>query len=55
MPFDLRIPVHTPVAMGGLTREELDSELQKGVDSLARGKSYSADEVDQLFSKEYGI
>ncbi len=51
MPFDLRIPVHTPVAMGGLTREE----LQKGVDSLARGKSYSADEVDQLFSKEYGI
>ena len=55
MPFDLRIPVHTPVAMGGLTREELDSELQKGVDSLARGKSYSADEVDKLCSKEYGI
>ena len=46
MPFELRLPVNKPTALGNLTRDELDKELQKGLDSLRSGKSYSADEVD---------
>lgn len=54
MPFELRLPVNKPTALGNLTRDELDKELQKGLDSLRSGKSYSADEVDLFFAKEYG-
>ena len=55
MPFELRLPVNTPTALGSLTRDELDKELQKGIDSLSTGKSYSANDVDKLFAKEYGV
>jgi len=54
MPFELRLPTNKPTTLGSLTRDELDRELQKGLDSLRSGKSYSADEVDQFFAKEYG-
>lgn len=54
MPFELRLPVNNPIALGSITRDELDKELQKGLDSLRSGKSYSADEVDLFFAKEYG-
>ncbi len=53
LPFELRLPVNTPTALGSLTRDELDKELQKGIDSISTGKQYSADEVDQFFAKEY--
>ena len=42
-------------AVGAMTREELDAELQKGVDSIKAGKVYSADEVDATLAKEFGI
>ena len=38
-----------------MTREELDTELQKGVDSIKAGRVYSADEVDAALAKEFGI
>lgn len=55
MPFELRLPTNKPIALGALTQDELDKELQEGLDSLRVGKSYSADEVDQFFAKEYGV
>ena len=33
MPFELKLPSSKPLAVGAMTREELDAELQKGVDS----------------------
>ncbi|MBP5743707.1 MAG: type II toxin-antitoxin system RelB/DinJ family antitoxin [Oscillospiraceae bacterium] len=47
MPFELRLPARVPVAIGALSRTELDAELSKGLESLNAGKAYSADEVDQ--------
>ncbi|WP_456096275.1 type II toxin-antitoxin system RelB/DinJ family antitoxin [Peptostreptococcus sp.] len=55
MPFELRLPAKKPLALGNMSKEDLNLELQKGIDSLNDGKSYSADEVDSYFSKEYGI
>ena len=47
MPFELKLPNKVPVAIGALSRAELDAELSKGLESLNAGKAYSADEVDQ--------
>ena len=55
IPFDVRIPTPKPVAAGALSRAELDAELMKGVESLKAGKGYSADEVDVMLQKEFGI
>ena len=53
MPFDLQLPA--PTAIGTMTREELDSELLKGVNSLKNGEGYTADEVDSILAQEFGI
>ncbi len=55
MPFELKLPSSKPLAVGAMTREEFDAELQKGVDSIKAGKVYSADEVDAVLAKEFGI
>lgn len=55
MPFDLRLPSEEPLCIGEMTRERLDMELQKGVDSIREGHVYSTEEVDEKLSKEFGI
>ena len=55
MPFDLHLPSHKPTAIGGMSREELDAELVKGMESLKSGKAYTVDEVDAELAKEFGI
>ncbi len=55
LPLDLRLPSSKPTAIGGMSRAELDVELMKGVESIKAGKSYTADEVDDVLAKEFGI
>lgn len=55
MPFELKLPTQKPVAVGGMTRAELDAEIAKGMESLKSGKVYTADEVDAELHKEFGI
>lgn len=55
LPFDLHLPAALPVAVGALSRAELDDELKKGVESLKDGKTYTADEIDAELEKEFGI
>lgn len=55
IPFDLRLPYAKPTAIGGMSREQLDAELQKGMDSLKSGKTYTADEVEAELAREFGI
>ena len=55
MPFDLRLPAAVPTAIGGMTKEELDAELAKGIASLKSGSALSADEVDAELAEEFGI
>ncbi len=55
IPFELRLPSAKPAAAGGMTREQLDAELMKGVGSLRTGKTYTVDEVDTELKKEFGI
>ncbi|SCH49502.1 Antitoxin DinJ [uncultured Faecalibacterium sp.] len=55
LPLNLHLPPAAPTAVGGMSRTELDTELQKGVASLQNGKSFSADEVDAALYQEFGI
>lgn len=55
MPFDLRLPSSKPLDIDTMTREQIDAELQKGIDSIKAGKVYPADEVDEVLAKEFGI
>ena len=54
IPFDLRLPAKAPTAIGGMTHEEIDAELMKGVDSVSEGRTYTQEEVEQILRKEYG-
>lgn len=55
MPFELKLPIEKPLALGNMTKEELNSELNKGMESLASGNGISADEVDFILNKEFGL
>lgn len=55
LPLDLHLPAAKPTAIGGMRREELDEELQKGMDSMKTGRTYSVEEVDAALKKEFGI
>lgn len=55
LPLNLHLPIRTPMAIGDMTREELDVELTKGIKSMEQGKSYTADEVDSVLAEEFGI
>ena len=54
IPFALRLPAAKPVAIGGMTRAELDAELQKGMDDIAAGRVLSADAVEAEMRELYG-
>jgi addiction module RelB/DinJ family antitoxin len=55
IPFPVHLPARRPVAIGGMSKEELDSELAKGIESFASGKTYTVDDVDAVLAREFGI
>ena len=55
LPFELRLPASQPLAVGAMSKEQLDAELQKGIDSIKAGNVYSADEVDAALAREFGL
>lgn len=54
LPFAPRLP-RRPTAIGGMSREQLDAELQKGIESLRSGRTYTEEEVDTMLAEEFGI
>ena len=51
--FDTKFPESRPVAIGSMSREEIDAELLKGIKSLDTGKTYTVDEIDEELKKEF--
>lgn len=47
LPFETCLPVNKPINIANLSKEELDLEIQKGIDSLKSGEVYTKDEVDE--------
>jgi hypothetical protein len=44
-----------PVAMGALTKEEIDAEISKGIKSIEEGRVYLADAVEAEMMRDFGI
>lgn len=55
VPFPIKLPANKPLSIEDLTTEQLNAELQKGYDSILAGRVHSADEVDAIMKREYGI
>lgn len=55
IPFEMKLPVFAPVAIGALTREQFDAELQKGMDDIAAGRVVSVDAVEAEMRSLYGV
>ena len=55
MSLELKLASSEPLSVDQLTKKQLDSELQKGIDSIKEGNVYSADKVDAILAKEFGI
>jgi DNA-damage-inducible protein J len=53
IPFDMKLPAAQPVAIGSLTDEQFDAEMQLGMDDIAAGRIISADEVEAEMKKHY--
>ena len=53
IPFEIKLPSRAPLSISELTSEQLEAELQKGVDSVSAGKVHTADEVDELLRGEF--
>ncbi|WP_415934160.1 type II toxin-antitoxin system RelB/DinJ family antitoxin [Varibaculum cambriense] len=54
IPFAPRITHPVPVAIGGMTREEIDRELAKGIASKQQ-QGLTPDEVDQALATEFNL
>ena len=55
LPLDLRLPVSKPTAIGDMTRDQIDAELTKGLNSLQKERTYTPEEVDAILAKEFNI
>ncbi len=55
IPFDIKIPVPGPVAIGNMTREQFSMELQKGMNDITAGRVISADAVEEEMQSLYGV
>ena len=55
IPFDMKIPVSVPVAIGSMTKEQFNMELQKGMDDIAAGRVISADAVEAEMKSLYSV
>ena len=54
IPFEMKLPSAVPPAMGGMTKEQFDSELRKGMDDIAAGRVTDADSVEAEIRGLYG-
>ena len=56
IPFEMKLPDYEePVAYGSLTKEQFNTEIEKGMEDIKAGRVYSADDVEAEIKREFGI
>ena len=55
IPFEMKLNVRKPLALGELTKEQLDAELQKGQDDIDAGRLIPLEQVEAEMRRKYGI
>lgn len=54
LPFEVKITSTRPLAIGDLTPEEFNNEIEKGLNDLRAGRVVAADKVAERINREYG-
>lgn len=55
IPFEMKLPRTEPLAYGTLTKEQFDSEIEKGMADVKAGRVYSADDIEAEMKRDFGI
>lgn len=55
LPLQLQLSPTKPTSIGSMSRDEFDNEIMKGLHSLTSDKTYTIDEVNSEFAREFGI
>ena len=55
IPFEMRLPVREPVAMGALTPTQLNTELEKGYASAIAGRHRGLEDVIADMESDYNV
>lgn len=55
IPFEMKLPASAPLAIGNLTKEQLDRELEKGMEDIQAGRVQPADMVEAEMRRLYGV
>ncbi len=53
IPFEIKSSSKKPINYAELTKEEFDLEMQKGIDDILEGRTYTADEVEAYMESKY--
>ena len=55
IPFDVRLPHNTRLNFCALSPEQLDTEIQKGIDDLDAGRVVSSEQVRAEMQNQYDV
>ena len=55
IPFEIKLPMTAPVAFGALTKEQFDSEIEKGITDYHAGKYRNAADCFGENESEYDL
>lgn len=55
LPLKLQLSPAKPTSIGSMSKNEFDNEIMKGLHSLTSDKTYTIDEVNSEFAREFGI
>ena len=47
--------IKAPIYMSSLTKEKFDAEMEKGIDDIRNGRTFTAEEVRAEMEKDFGI
>ena len=55
LPLKLQLSPTKPTSIGSMSKDEFDNEIMKGLHSLTSDKTYTIDEFNSEFAREFGI
>lgn len=55
IPFEMKLPQEVPLVYGSLTKEQFDSEMEKGIEDIRESRVYSADTIENEMKRDFGI
>ena len=55
IPFDMKLPVRKPGAIGTMSAAELNTELEKGYADVVAGRLHDLNDVVAEMNRDYGL